>query len=65
MFRGCKWPHNIKVEVIEYDRYLAVRLHRTNFEKATAPDHIRLIDEVGKFINTVRAMQVPCYLEVV
>lgn len=59
-----QWPRGLKIEVVEYEEYLGLRLFRDNFNAFDGEDRLQIAMMVKEVMEKVRADGIPIYMEV-
>ena len=67
-FHSLQWPKNFKVQIVERkaadDLYLQFIVFRDNFNQFDGVDRLQIAKMVKDFMEKVRKMGVPIYMEV-
>lgn len=63
-FHTRQWPKGLKAQIVEKELFLQFVLFRDNFESFDGEDKKQIAMMVKEFMEKVRGMGVPIYMEV-
>lgn len=62
--RSRQWPAGLKIELVEYELYLGMRLFRDNFNSFDGEDKLQIAMMVKECMEKIRGDGIPIYMEV-
>lgn len=63
-FHSRQWPKGFKAQIVEKELYLQFVVFRDNFNSFDGEDRLQIAMLVKEFMEKVRGMGVPIYMEV-